>query len=175
VFWIQLTWTNAVFSRITLMSHFCVEIRLSGKIPKKIQKFYFARRPTEPEGETKRSKELGSPQGGAAEPWPCPPVVRPPRPSPRPLLPPTYTRWPENRGGSVFFPDKLPLCRHHQKPRFRTRNSILAPCRDGDLEEIFITIITDVSPSTIHDSPIHVWVIPAVGDGDGRDWMRLFM
>jgi hypothetical protein len=28
--------------------------------------------------------------------------------------------------------------------------------RDGDLEEIFITIITDVSPSTIHDSPIHV-------------------
>jgi hypothetical protein len=31
----------------------------------------------------------------------------------------------------------------------------MAPCRDGDLEEIFI-IITDVSPSTIHDSPIHV-------------------
>jgi hypothetical protein len=24
------------------------------------------------------------------------------------------------------------------------------------LEEIFITIITDVPPSTIHDSPIHV-------------------
>jgi hypothetical protein len=43
------------------------------------------------------------------------------------------------------------------------------------LEEIFITIITDVSPSTIHDSSIHVWVIPAVGDGDGRDWMRSFM
>jgi hypothetical protein len=39
---------------------------------------------------------------------------------------------------------------------FGTRNSILAPCWDGDLEEIFITIITDVSPSTIHDSPIHV-------------------
>jgi hypothetical protein len=46
--------------------------------------------------------------------------------------------------------------RHHQKPQFKTRNSILAPCRDGDLEEIFITIITDVSPSTIHDSPIYV-------------------
>jgi hypothetical protein len=39
-------------------------------------------------------------------------------------------------------------------PRFGTRNSVLAPCRDVDLEEIFITIITDVSPSTIHDSPI---------------------
>jgi hypothetical protein len=46
-------------------------------------------------------------------------------------------------------------CRH-QKPRFGTRNSVLAPYQDGDLEEIFITIITDVSPSTIHDSPIHV-------------------
>jgi hypothetical protein len=56
----------------------------------------------------------------------------------------------------AFFPDRLLLRRRHQKPRFRTRNSILAPCRDGDLEEIFITIITDASPSTIHDSPIHV-------------------
>jgi hypothetical protein len=36
------------------------------------------------------------------------------------------------------------------------RNSILAPCRDGDLEEIITIIIIDVSPSTIHDSPIHV-------------------
>jgi hypothetical protein len=47
------------------------------------------------------------------------------------------------------------LRRHHQKPQFGTKNSVLAPCRDGDLEEIFIIII-DVSPSTIHDSPIHV-------------------
>jgi hypothetical protein len=43
------------------------------------------------------------------------------------------------------------------------------------LEEIIAIIITDVSASTIHDSPIHVWAIPAVGKGDGRDWMRLFM
>jgi hypothetical protein len=33
-------------------------------------------------------------------------------------------------------------------------NSILAPCRDKDLEEIIAIIIIDVSPSTIHDSPI---------------------
>jgi hypothetical protein len=46
--------------------------------------------------------------------------------------------------------------RHHQKPRFKTRNFILAPCRDGVLEEIIAIIITDASPSTIHDSPIHV-------------------
>jgi hypothetical protein len=45
---------------------------------------------------------------------------------------------------------------HHQKPRFETRISVLAPCQDGDLEEIITIIITDVSPSTIHDSPIHV-------------------
>jgi hypothetical protein len=56
----------------------------------------------------------------------------------------------------VFFPDRLLLRRRHQKPRFGTRNSILAPCRDGDLEEIFIATITDVTPSTIHDFPIHV-------------------
>jgi hypothetical protein len=56
----------------------------------------------------------------------------------------------------AFFPNRLPLRWHHQKLQFGTRNSVLAPCRDRDLEEIFITIITDVPPSTIHDSPIHV-------------------
>jgi hypothetical protein len=56
----------------------------------------------------------------------------------------------------AFFLDRVPLRRHHQKSRFETRNSVLAPCRDGDLEEIFIAIITDVPPSTIHDSHIHV-------------------
>jgi hypothetical protein len=145
------------------------------KSQKILQKFYFARRPTEPEGEMQGGSSLGSPLGGAAQAWPRPPVVRPPRPSPRPLLPPTCTWWPENSGGSAFFLDRLLLHRHHQKLQFGTRNSVLAPCRDGDLEEIFITIITDVSPSTIHDSPIHVWVIPAIGEGDSRDWMRSFM
>jgi hypothetical protein len=56
----------------------------------------------------------------------------------------------------AFFPDRLPLRHRHQKPQFGTRNFVLAPYRDGDLEEIFITIITDVTPLTIHDSPIHV-------------------
>jgi hypothetical protein len=57
----------------------------------------------------------------------------------------------------AFFPDRVPLRRHHQKLQFGTKNSVLAPSRDGDLEEIIaIIIITDVSPSTIHDSPIHL-------------------
>jgi hypothetical protein len=140
-----------------------------------LQKSYFTIRPTEPEEETERGWEPGSPPGGTAQAWSRPPMVRLPRPSPRPLLPPTYTLWPERSGGLVFFPNRLPLHHRHQKPRFGTRNSVLAPYRDGDLEEIFITIITDVSPSTIHDSPINVWVIPTVGEGDGRDWMRSFM
>jgi hypothetical protein len=36
------------------------------------------------------------------------------------------------------------------------RKSVLASYRDGDLEEIITIIITDASPSTIHDSSIHV-------------------
>jgi hypothetical protein len=58
--------------------------------------------------------------------------------------------------GSTFFPDRVLLRRHHQKPQFGTRNSVLEPCQDRDLEEIITIIITDVSPSTIHDFPIHV-------------------
>jgi hypothetical protein len=174
MFWIQLTRTNAIFSRIALVSCFCAEIQLSGKSRKILQKSYFTRRPMEPEYETERGQEGTTPPGGAGQAWSRQGVVWPPQPSPRPLLTPIYTMWPENIGSSAFFPDRVPLHRHHQKPRFGTRNSVLAPCRDGDLEEIFI-IITDVSLSTIHDSPIHVWVIPAVGEGDGRDWMRSFM
>jgi hypothetical protein len=134
------------------------------KSQKILQKSHFTRRPTEPEYETERGQEGTTPPGGTGQARPRQGVVWLPQPSPRPLLPPTYTLWPENIEGSVFFPDRVPLRCHHQKPRFRTRNSVLAPCRDGDLEEIII-IITDVSPSTIHDSPIHVWVIPVVGRG----------
>jgi hypothetical protein len=123
------------------------------KFQKILQNSYFTRRPTEPEDEMERGWEPGSPPGGAAQAWPRQGVVRPPQPPPRALLSPTYTLRPETIGGLAFFPDRLPLCRHHQKSRFGTRNSVLAPCWDGDLEEIFITIITDISPSTIHDSP----------------------
>ena len=36
------------------------------------------------------------------------------------------------------------------------RNSVLAPYRDRELEEIIAIIITNASTSTIHDSPSHV-------------------
>jgi hypothetical protein len=41
VFWIQLTRTNAVFSRVALVSCFCAEIQLSRKIPENTTKFLF--------------------------------------------------------------------------------------------------------------------------------------
>jgi hypothetical protein len=41
VFWIQLTRTNAVFSRIALVSRFCAEIQHSGKILENIAKLLF--------------------------------------------------------------------------------------------------------------------------------------
>jgi hypothetical protein len=41
VFWIQLTRTNAIFSRIALVSCFWTEIQLLGKIPENTAKFLF--------------------------------------------------------------------------------------------------------------------------------------
>src|SRR4051794_5522091 len=38
----QLMWTNVVFSRIALLSCFCAEIQLSGKIPENIPKILFS-------------------------------------------------------------------------------------------------------------------------------------
>jgi hypothetical protein len=138
------------------VSCFCAEIQLSGKISENTAKFLFYQKT---HGARRRDRE--GLRGrlttkGATQAWPHWVVVRPPQPPPRAPLPPTYTLRPETIEGSAFFPDRLPLRCHHQKPRFGTRNSVLAPCRDGDLEEIFISIITDVSPSTIHDSHIHV-------------------
>ena len=39
--WIQLTWTAAIFSRITLVSSFCAENQLSGKILENVPKILF--------------------------------------------------------------------------------------------------------------------------------------
>jgi hypothetical protein len=41
VFWMQLIWTNAVFSRIALVSRFCAEIQLLVKIREKMTKILF--------------------------------------------------------------------------------------------------------------------------------------
>jgi hypothetical protein len=107
---------NAVFSRIALMSCFCAEIQLSGKNPENTSKVLFYQKT---HGARRRDGEgLGatSPPGGVAQAWPHQGVVRPPQLPPRSLLSPTYTLRPETIGGSAFFPDRLLLCHHHQKP-----------------------------------------------------------
>ena len=56
----------------------------------------------------------------------------------------------------MLFPETLQSSAATENPISGIRNSVLAPCRDGELEEIIAIIITDASPSTIHDSPIHM-------------------
>jgi hypothetical protein len=48
------------------------------KSRKILQNSYFTRRPTEPEDETEKGWEAGSPPGGAAQAWLHRVVVRPP-------------------------------------------------------------------------------------------------
>ena len=59
-------------------------------------------------------------------------------------------------GGSKFFQKEVRYAATTGNPIPGTRSSVLAPCRDGESEEIIAIIITNTSPSTIHDSPIHV-------------------
>ena len=59
-------------------------------------------------------------------------------------------------GGLTFFQKEFRSSAAIENPISGFRNSVLAPCRDGELEEIIAIIITDASPSTIHVSPIHV-------------------
>ena len=56
----------------------------------------------------------------------------------------------------MFFQKELRSSAAIENPNSGFRNSILAPCRDGELEEIITIVITNASPSTIHVSPIHV-------------------
>jgi hypothetical protein len=63
---------------------------------------------------------------------------------------------PKNRGGSTFFQIEFRCTATTRNLDSERENSVLAPCRDGELEEIIAIIITDASPSTIHDFPIHV-------------------
>ena len=157
VFWMQLTRTNAVFSRIALVSCFCAEIQLSGKIPENTPIFihpktHGARR----WDEEVPQRALTRPRPGRA--WPRWGRLRLRLDFPFGLLMPRDLK---TSGGSTIFQKEFRFAATERNPYSATRNSVLAPCRDGELEEIIaIIIITDASPSTIHDSPIHVWVIP---------------
>ena len=120
------------------------------------QSSYFTRRPTELEGETEKSQRGATPPVGAAQAWPRLHMVWPPRLPPRVPLSPIYCLCIKNTGGSSFFQKEFRCSAATENPRSGTRNSVLALCRDGELEEIIAIVITNASPSTIHASPIHV-------------------
>ena len=85
VFWIQLTRTNAVFSRTALVSRFCAEIQLSGKSSEFMQKALFyqnidgARRAKEVEARGPHTIRRRGPGGARAALW-CGPLGWPPTP-----------------------------------------------------------------------------------------------
>src|SRR5215208_3672287 len=95
VFWIQLTRTNAVFSRTALVSRFCAEIQLSGKSSEFMQKALFsqniggARKTSQVEA---RGPHTIGRRG---------PVVWPPRPASDALLRTIYCLRPKNARGEV--------------------------------------------------------------------------
>jgi hypothetical protein len=73
VFWIQLTRSNIVFSRIALVSHFCAEIQLLGKIPENTTKILFYQKT---HGARVRD---GEGPGGHHTTWWCEPGLAAPR------------------------------------------------------------------------------------------------
>ena len=148
--WMQLTRTNAVFSRIALVSTF-------GKCPD----FYWKRHnsPEDPRSQKGgRSGRTRRPRHSRAWPGvgPRPSVARLPR------LPPTLPFGLLKAldlifdGGFVIFHETHLHSTADAISIPAIRSSIRAPCRDGDSEEIITIVIITVSPSTIHDFPIHV-------------------
>jgi hypothetical protein len=138
------------------VSCFCAEIRLSGKIPENIAKILFyqkthgarrgngerlgARLTTRGRGPGLAAPTCGEAASAIASTPPCAYI---------------YPLTQKERGFGVF-PRYTSVAPPPSETAIQNQKLRLAPCRDGDLEEIFITIITNVSPSTIHDFPIHV-------------------
>src|SRR3954447_9224015 len=149
--------TNAVFSKIALVSCFCVENILSGKIPENIPKVLFSQK-------THGARRRGAEGPGVGQKGPR----RGPRPGRawvasgrlRHLLGLPFRlydlRDEKYRGGSEIFTKQVRCAATTRNPIPGTRNSVLAPYRDGETEEIIAIIITNASTSTIHDSPSHV-------------------
>ena len=148
--------TNVVFSRIALLSCFCAETQSFGKIPEKFHKSYFDGGLTEPEDEAETGPTGPTHHHGAPGVGPRPGGVWLPRAAPRDALSTTYCLRPKTHGHQTCFPETLLSSAATENPNTGTRSSVLAPCRDEDLEEIVAIIITTASPSTIHDSTIHV-------------------
>ena len=120
----QLTRTNAVFSRTALVSRFCAEIQLSGKTSEFMQKALFsqetngARRAIEVEARGPHTIGRRGPGGG-----PRGQVVWPPRPASDALLRTTYSFRPKNTRGEVEVARNPPERRHIAKLRRGSQKS----------------------------------------------------
>ena len=153
----QLTRTNVVFSRIALVSSFVQKKQLSGKTSIFIGIIVTHR---ETHG-TKRGDGVvargnhtlaGRGQGWARALLGCGHLGHPPT-LPFGLLKALDLIF---DGGFVIFRETHLRSAADAISISGIRSSVLAPCRDGDSEEIITIIIIIVSPSTIHDFPIHV-------------------
>ena len=153
----QLTRTNAVFRRIALVFSFVQKSQLSGKTPIFIaiiiihRKTHGARRW---DGVAARGHHaiVGRGQGWARTLVWRGHLGRPPTP-PFGL----HKALDLNiAGGFVILHETHPRSAAATISIPGIRSSVLAPCRDGESEEIVAIIITNASTSTIHDSPSHV-------------------
>ena len=153
----QLTRANAVFSRIALVSSFVQKNQLSGKTPIFIAIIIIHRKTRR----ARRGDEVAA-RGhhaivGRSQGWARALVWRGRLGRP-PMLPFGLHKALDLKiiGGFVI------LCETHLRSAADVisipgiRSSVLAPCRDVDSEEIITIVIITASPSTIHDSPIHV-------------------
>ena len=143
-------------AELPLVACLCAEIKFRRKIPEKIREKVLDRKIAEA-----RRGTQGAHQG------PCATLGRGPGPTrargwrrplgrrlPMPLRLYFYSR-PKNEDLRRKFPETLPSSAATKNPNPGDRNSVLAPCRDGDSEEIVAIVITNASPSTIHVSSIH--------------------
>ena len=123
----QLTRTNAVFSRTALVSRFCAEIQLSGKSSEFMRKVLFfqktdgARRASQVEARGPHTVGRHGPGGPAS--GPRGPVVWPPRPASDALLRTIYRPRPKNARGEVEVARNPPERRHIAKLRRGSQKS----------------------------------------------------
>ena len=153
----QLTWTNVVFSRIALVSSFVQKNQLSENTPIFIGNV-ITHRETHGTERGGRGGCMRQPHPSWARPGvgPHPPRVWPPRAPP--TLPFGLLKALDLKidGGFMIFCETHPCSAANTVSIPGIRSSVLAPCRDGGSEEIITVVIIIASPTTIHDSPVHV-------------------
>ena len=151
----QLTRTNAVFSTVALVSSFCAEKSTFGKTPIFIGIIITHRRThgnKRGDGVAARGDHTlaGRGQGWAHALIGCGQLEHPPT-LPFGLLKVLDLIF---DGGFVIFRETHPRSAANTISILGIRSSALAPCRDGDSEEIVTIVIITASPSTIDDPQV---------------------